>query len=235
MTEYLSSEIRSLHTLGREGHTFLVRAMASLFAFIKSTLLSSPLLLLVRLWPPLPPSPIPPPSASLSLSSTSASPFSVQRSTYSNCYEPRTPPIMSVQQRSKSAPQLAVSLTFQTPGNNTVQNPLYRRQQSFVHPPIVSPSTSRPQDEPFALSGFFPSYRSPLRENDDNERWKWLRGDEEEDVESVDTASEEDPTVPSTPVEYDESENPDRVIQREDKLGVLRLREYQTTPASFEP
>jgi len=121
---------------------------------------------------------------------------------------------MSVQQRSKSAPQLAVSLTVQTP--------------------IVSPSTSRPQDEPFALSGFFPSYRSPLRENNDNERWKWLRGDEEENVESVYTASEEDPTVPSTPVEYDESENPDRVIQREDKLGVLRLlrflEERQPTP-----
>ena len=67
---------------------------------------------------------------------------------------------------------------------------------------------------------------SPLKENDDDERWGWLRGDEE-DAESAYTASEEDPTVPPTPVEYDESENPDRVIQREDKLGVLRLREYQ--------
>lgn len=134
---------------------------------------------------------------------------------------------MSVKQRSKSAPQLAVSLAFQTPGDNADQSSTYRRQQSFVHSPIIPPSTSRPQDEPFALSGFFPSYTSPLKENDDDERWKWLRGDEEEDVESVYTASEEDLTVPPTPVEYDESENPDRVIQREDKLGVLRLREYQ--------
>lgn len=133
---------------------------------------------------------------------------------------------MSVQQRSKSAPQLAVSLTRQTPGDNAVQSPLDRRQHSFVHAP---PSASRPRDEPFALSGFFPSYISPLKENDDQERWRWLRGGEEEDAESMYTASEEDPTVPSTPVEYDESENPDRVIRREDKLGVLRLREYQNT------
>lgn len=64
---------------------------------------------------------------------------------------------------------------------------------------------------------------SPLKESDAEERWKWLRG--EEDMDSVYTASEEDPTVPPTPVEYDGSENPDRVIQREDKLGVLHLRE----------
>ena len=74
---------------------------------------------------------------------------------------------------------------------------------------------------------------SPLKENDDDERWSWLRGDEDEDAESAYTASEEDPTVPPTPVEYDESENPDRVIQREDKLGILRLREYQTTVFSI--
>ena len=70
---------------------------------------------------------------------------------------------------------------------------------------------------------------SPLKENDDGERWRWLRGDEGEDAESVYTASEEDPTAPSTPVEY---ENPGRVIQREDKLGVLRFREYRATPIS---
>lgn len=68
---------------------------------------------------------------------------------------------------------------------------------------------------------------SPLRENDDDERWEWLREDEE-DAESTYTASEEDLTVPPTPIEYDESENPDWVIQREDKLGVLRLRECGT-------
>jgi hypothetical protein len=73
---------------------------------------------------------------------------------------------------------------------------------------------------------------SPLKENDDDERWEWLRGDEEEEAES---ASEEDPTVPSTPIEYDESENPDRVIQREDKLGVLRFREYRTLSVISEP
>lgn len=71
---------------------------------------------------------------------------------------------------------------------------------------------------------------SPLKENDGNEGWGWLRGDEGEDIESVYTASEEDPTVPATPVEYDGSENPDRVIQREDKLGILRLREYLARP-----
>jgi len=76
---------------------------------------------------------------------------------------------------------------------------------------------------------------SPIKESDGDERWNWLRGEEEEgDVESAYTASEEDPTVPSTPVEYDESENPDWVIQREDKLGILRLREYRALP-SFPP
>ena len=76
---------------------------------------------------------------------------------------------------------------------------------------------------------------SPIKESDGDERWNWLRGEEEEeeDVESAYTASEEDPTVPSTPVEYDESENPDWVIQREDKLGILRLREYQALPSFF--
>jgi len=80
---------------------------------------------------------------------------------------------------------------------------------------------------------------SPLKENDDDERWGWLRGDDDEDVESVYTASEEDPTVPPTPVEYDESENLDRVIQREDKLGILRLlhflEEGQPTSQSSKP
>jgi len=130
---------------------------------------------------------------------------------------------MSIQKRSKSAPQLAISLPFQDANDNTAPNPLHRRQQSFVH----STSISRPRDEPFALSGFFPSYLSPLKESDNDERWSWLRGDEEEDLESVYTASEEDPTVPPTPIEYDESENPDWIIQREDKLGILRLRECE--------
>ena len=72
---------------------------------------------------------------------------------------------------------------------------------------------------------------SPIKESDGDERSNWLRGEEkEEDVESAYTASEEDPTVPPTPVEYDESENPDWVIQREDQLGILRLREYQALP-----
>ena len=77
---------------------------------------------------------------------------------------------------------------------------------------------------------------SPIKESDGDERWNWLRGEEEEeeDVESAYTASEEDPTVPSTPVEYDERENPDWVIQREDKLGILRLREYRSL-LSFPP
>jgi len=124
---------------------------------------------------------------------------------------------MSIQQRSKSAPQLVVA--FQDVGDNTIPSHLQRRQQSFIHSP-------RPRDEPFALTGFFPSYMSPSKENDDDERWNWLRGGEEEDTESAYTASEEDPTVPSTPVEYDVSENPDRVIQREDKLGILRLLHF---------
>ena len=34
-------------------------------------------------------------------------------------------------------------------------------------------------------------------------------------MESAYTTSEEEPTVPPTPAEYDESENPDRTIQRE--------------------
>jgi len=134
---------------------------------------------------------------------------------------------MSIQQRSKSAPQLAVSLAFQSAGEETT---LYRKQQSFALFPIITQPASSPRDEPFALSGFFPSYMSPIKESDGDERWNWLRGEEEEeeeDVESAYTASEEDPTVPPTPVEYDESENPDWVIQREDKLGILRLREYR--------
>jgi len=132
--------------------------------------------------------------------------------------------MMSIQKRSKSAPQLAIPLPFHGADDNAVLTLLHKRQQSFVHPPVTGPSTSTPRDEPFALSGFFPSYLSPLKESDNDEGWSWLRGDEEEDWESTYSASDEDPTVPSTPIEYDESENPDRVIQREDKLGILRLR-----------
>lgn len=128
---------------------------------------------------------------------------------------------MSIQQRSKSAPQLVVA--FRDVGDSTIPSHLQRRQQSFIH-------SQRPRDEPFALSGFFPSYVSSLKESDGDEGWNWLREDEGEDIESVYTASEEDPTAPATPVEYDGSENPDRVIQREDKLGILRLREYLTRP-----
>lgn len=133
---------------------------------------------------------------------------------------------MSIQRRSKSAPQLAAPPTYEGAGEDTILSPLHKRQQSFVYSPFTSPSTSRPRDEPFALSGFFPSYLSPLKESDDDERWSWLRGDEGDELESAYTASDEDPTVPPTPAEYDEVENPDWVIQREDKLGILRLREY---------
>jgi len=68
---------------------------------------------------------------------------------------------------------------------------------------------------------------SLIQESGGDERWNWLRGEEKEDVESGYTVYEEDPAVPPTPVEHDESENPDRVIQREDTLGILWLREYQ--------
>jgi len=132
---------------------------------------------------------------------------------------------MSIQKRSKSAPQLAIPLPIHGADDYTTLSLLYKRQQSFAHSPVTGPSASTPRDEPFALSGFFPSYLSPFRESDNDERWSWLRGDEDEDMESTYTASEEDPTVPPTPIEYDESENPDRVIEREDKLGILRLRE----------
>ena len=127
---------------------------------------------------------------------------------------------MPSQQRSKSAPQLAASLAFQSACEEAT---LYRKQQSFSLFPIVTQSTSSPRDGPFALSGFFRSYMSPMKGGDGDKRWNWVRGDEEDDVES-------DPTVPPTPVEYDESENLDWVIQRDDKLGILRLREYQTLP-----
>jgi len=146
---------------------------------------------------------------------------------------------MSIQKRSKSAPQLPVSLSFRNTSDGTTPSPLHRRQQSFVHSSIAPPLASRPRDEPFALSGFFPSYMSPLKENDDDQRWSWLRGDEEEEeTGSIYTASEDDPTAPPTPVEYDESENPDWVIQREDKLGILRLLHFlegQQTPQSPKP
>jgi len=55
---------------------------------------------------------------------------------------------------------------------------------------------------------------SPLRESDGDERWNWLKGEDDDDAESAYTTSEE-PTVPPNPVEYDESENPDRAIERE--------------------
>ena len=55
---------------------------------------------------------------------------------------------------------------------------------------------------------------SPLKEGDGDERWNWPKGEEDEDVESAYTTSEE-PTVPPTPAEYDEGENWDRAIQRE--------------------
>ena len=126
---------------------------------------------------------------------------------------------MPIQQRSKSTPQLAIPLITE---DNAIA---YRRQQSFVFPQNLSPSTSRPRGEPFALSGFFPSYLSPSGVNGEGEKWEWLRGDEEMEVESVYTTSEEDPTLPPTPAEGGECENLDRVIQREDKLGILRLRE----------
>jgi len=49
----------------------------------------------------------------------------------------------------------------------------------------------------------------------------WLKGEEDDDAESAHTTSEEDPiVVPPTPVEYGESENLDRAIQRGDKLRI---------------
>ena len=55
---------------------------------------------------------------------------------------------------------------------------------------------------------------SPLKERDGDESWDWPKKEEVEDVESAYTMSEE-PTVPPTPVEYDENGNPDRTIQKE--------------------
>ena len=77
---------------------------------------------------------------------------------------------------------------------------------------------------------------SSLKESDEDERWNWLKGEEDDDVESARTASEEDPiVVPLTPVEYGESGNLDRAIQRGDKLRILRLREYRILLSLYHP
>ena len=72
---------------------------------------------------------------------------------------------------------------------------------------------------------------SPLKESEGDE-WDWLKAEEEEDAERAYTMSEGDPTVPPpTPAEYDESENPDRAIQR----GRVNSGSYASVSTSHSP
>ena len=77
---------------------------------------------------------------------------------------------------------------------------------------------------------------SSLKESDGDERWNWLKGEENDDAESAHTTFEEcSIVVPPTPIEYGESGNLDRAIQRGDKLRILRLREYWALLSLYHP
>jgi len=115
---------------------------------------------------------------------------------------------MSIHQRSGSAPS---SPPFQT----QARIPPCKRRDSPLSTSRSSHNQLRGYETNRSLCLGSSHHMSPLKEGDGDERSNWLKGEEDEDVESAYTMSDEEPTVPPTPVESHESENPDRAIQRE--------------------
>lgn len=83
---------------------------------------------------------------------------------------------------------------------------------SQVHPsasPVISPRSER--EDPFSLSGFFPSSMSS-----ENEEWSWLR-DEDKPDEDDGTLIEDEAAVRMLDGDLKE------MIKKEDKMGILSL------------
>jgi len=134
--------------------------------------------------------------------------------------------------RSKSAPQpIATLITFNLPRSHSQQYLQQNAQRKGLRGLAVSPTFSRAdREDPFSLSGFFPSSFGGLEEE---EEWNWLREEDEEEgyrrsIEPLgiaeDAASVSSlPGTPTVMFGHVEDELTREAIKGEDKLGVLSL------------
>jgi hypothetical protein len=130
----------------------------------------------------------------------------------------------NIARRSKSAPHLAISLSA---ADDSVAGPAsasLRKQQSFIFDHTFTPkyhgsspgTSTLKKEDPFSLGGFFPS----LLTAGGGKQWNWLRAEESGGLDD-DEESEIDPSMPHTPI----LPNAGLLIEKEDKMGILRLCE----------
>ncbi|TFK57049.1 hypothetical protein OE88DRAFT_1730472 [Heliocybe sulcata] len=114
---------------------------------------------------------------------------------------------------------------------------------SPLRSPMETPRSDR--EDPFNMGGFFPAHVSTLAEED--EEWSWLHQKEADDQDhplhgreplfSPVESEEESESVPATPkiVDLELEEQAKKVLQEEDKLGILHFADMFVAPAQSRP
>lgn len=147
--------------------------------------------------------------------------------------------------RSKSAPHVGPIQSHPDPLAKVDNKPRIVRHSSALVVTSLATTSSRHgsgrqsprverEEDPFSLSGFFPSQLA-LSNKLHVGGWKWLRSEDDDDSTGeyeaftgyVSPVSEEDDEwMPSTPIfHHQEEERTLEAIKQEDKLGILSLSE----------
>jgi hypothetical protein len=125
--------------------------------------------------------------------------------------------------RSQSAPQQIQTLFTTTNARaNLSRSKSYLVQPSPTSSPLATPWVER--EDPFSLGGFFPA--SPRIAPEEEEQWKWLRKEEdEEDAARADKESNSSFSVHGNDFMTGqlEDELAEETIKSEDKFGLLSL------------
>lgn len=140
--------------------------------------------------------------------------------------------------RAKSAPQPVEAIFTLTKANinhavTATRVDLRRTKSHLVQPLATNTSLIPPnspwveREDPFSLAGFFPASHRAVPED---EQWKWLRKEEEEDKASVSSFSVDDEDSVLGELE---DELAGETIKGEDKLGVLSLSVFSPRSGSY--
>jgi hypothetical protein len=143
--------------------------------------------------------------------------------------------------RSQSAPQPIKTLfttpnpraaTFRGPQTSLPRSKSYLVDHSATNSPLSTPWVER--EDPFSLGGFFPASHRAAPEEE--EQWKWLRIEEDEDAsrddkESVSSFSVDDR---NSAIEQLEDESAEETIKSEDKFGLLSLSMFTVSDLRAE-
>ena len=130
--------------------------------------------------------------------------------------------------RSQSAPQ-PIETLFTTPKARAGASTCLPRSKSYLVERSVSPPWVERED-PFSLGGFFPASHGAAREE---EQWKWLRKEEDEDTSRDGKESVFVDNNDSVIGQLDDK-LAEETIKNEDKFGVLSLGMFAASDAQAE-